>query len=549
MIDTFLSRLPRPASDDGFMLIEVMISAMLVGLIVVATFNGFDVVNRVSADQRHHDQAAVLASQSQEQLRSDPASALDTLESIPHTYTRAVEGTTFTITQEAKPVSASGQSTGCSFNETSAQTGAYIQITSSVTWPQLAATSRLIVKQSSLITPPTGSDLEVDVNNGASIPAGVPGVTASAKFIPAESSGFDTIEGTTGSAGCVVLTGIQATNATVAIAEKPGFVTPNGTLKVPTKEVTIAPNITTHYPVTYNEAGKITAEFTYKGETTLAGKPVQSDTFVAYNVKIPAEPKFEVGAPENNFEYIEVSGEEEYKALTTIFSTLATTPHGAKFTGGDLFPFSEKWQVYAGDCPANSVESVTATTEKIANPTVVVEPGHNPTVKVPLSYVTLNVKKGSAAKPSAFETTTYPVTITDASCASAAVPNNAFAANLKHAQSTSTEGHLSSPFQPFGKYELCLAVNKKRLYRASYENTTVNGSERTIYPAELTKAEYETEEATERTTWKTKEAEGKLTKAERLAKEATQKTEKTKREAEEKEREEHGYKIEAGKEC
>ncbi len=542
MIDTFRSKLSGPGSDAGFMLIEVMISAMLVALIVVATFNGFDVVNRVSADQRHHDQAAVLASQSQEQLRSDPASALDTLESIPHAYTRAVEGTTYTITQEAKPVSASGQSTGCNFNETTAQTGAYIQIVSTVTWPQISGTKRLPVKQSSLITPPTGSDLEVDVNNGASIPAGVAGVTASAKFIPAESSGFDTIEGTTGAAGCVVLTGIQATSATVAIAEKPGFVTPNGTLKVPTKEVTIAPNITTHYPVTYNEAGKITAEFTYKGA------PVSSDTFVAYNVKIPAEPKFEVGSP--SFEYITGSGEEEeYKALTTTLSTSATTAHGAKFPGGNLFPFSEKWQVYAGDCPANSVESVTAATEKIANPTVVVEPGRNPTVKVPLSHLTLNVRKGSTLKPSAeTEPLSKKVTITDTACSSAAAPNNAFAANLKHLQTVNSEGHLPNPYQPFGKYELCLIGPNERLIKAPYENTTVEGKTLTVYPEESTKAGYESTESTERTTWKTEEGKGKLTKAERLAKESTQTTERKAREKREEERNSI-YTVEAGTSC
>jgi Tfp pilus assembly protein PilV len=542
MIDTFLSRLPERDSDAGFMLIEVMISAMLVALIVVATFNGFDVVNRVSADQRHHDQAAVLASQSQEQLRSDPASALDTLESIPHSYTRAVEGTTYTITQEAKPVSASGQATGCSFSETTAQTGAYIQIASIVTWPQIAGTKRSPVKQSSLIAPPTGSDLEVDVNNGASIPAGVAGVTASAKFIPAEASAFDTIEGTTGAAGCVVLTGIQATSAIVSIAEKPGFVTPNGTLKVPTKEVTIAPNITTHYPVTYNEAGKITAEFTYKN------LPVSSDTFVAYNAKIPAEPKFEVGAPENNFEYITTSGEEEYKALTTKLAATATTPHGAKFVGGDLFPFPEKWQVYAGDCPANSIETQTAKTEKLANPTATVEPGQNTPVKVPLSRLTLNLMKGVYGKSVTSESTPYSATIIDTACASARTPNNAFAANLKHMQTTNATGHLPNPYQPFGKYELCLVPSANRVIRAVYENTTVEGNTLTIYPTELTKAEYETEEATERATWKTEETKGKITKAERTAKESTQTTE---RKAREKREEEHSsiYTIEAGKSC
>ncbi len=516
----------RLASDEGFLLVEVLVSVLLVALIVVATLNGFDAATRVTADQRHHSQATLLAAQSQEQLRSDPASALDTLETSAHSFTKTAGGTTYTIVQEAKPINSAGQAAVCKFSETAAQNGAYIQITSTVTWPQLTAAKRPAVKQASLIAPPTGSDLEVDVSNGASPASGVSGVTATASFIPAEAETLASIEGTTGSNGCVVLTGIPSTSATVSIAEKSGFVTPNGTLKVPSKEVTIAPNITTHYPVTYNEAGKITAEFTYKGETLISGKPVRSDTFVAYNAKIPAEPKFEVGSPE--FEYKEVSGEEQYEARTTTISSAASTPHGIKYSRGDLFPFPEKWQVYAGDCPANSISVATEKTEKLANPNTLVEPGLTAVVKVPLSYVMLNIKSGTVAKAGALESTTYPVTITDTECVSARTPNNAFAANLEHTQTSSTEGHLSTPYQPFGKAELCLYnASSKRTYTAApYTNSNVAGSAVTLYPAELTKSERETAETNERNAWKTKEFKKEISNEQYKEKVNTQTTER-----------------------
>ena len=517
----------RLAAEEGFLLVEVLVSVLLVALIVVATLNGFDAATRVTADQRHHSQATLLAAQSQEQLRSDPASALDTLESSPHTFTSMIGGTKYTVVQEAKPINSAGQAATCKFSETTSQNGAYIQISSTVTWPQLNAAGRPAVKQASLIAPPTGSDLEVDVSNGAATPAGVSGVTASASFIPVEAETPATIEGTTGSAGCVVLTGIPATSATVSIAEKAGFVTPNGTLKVPSKELTIAPNITTHYPVTYNEAGKITVKYTYKGENPYLGKqPVRSDTFVAYNGKIPAEPKFEVGSPA--FEYKTESGEEQYKALTTTLSTAATTPTGTKYPSGDLFPFSEKWQVYAGDCPANSILSATEKTEKLSNPIQVVEPGKTTSVEVPLSYVQLNIESGTLwKKPNNLESTPYSVTITDSECASARTPNNAFAANLAHTQTSSSEGHLGNPFQPFGKYEACL-YNKaeERTYRQSYTNSTVAGSKLTFFPGEPTKLEREETEKEERSTWKTEEFKGKISKAERTSKETAQTTER-----------------------
>jgi Tfp pilus assembly protein PilV len=501
------------------MLIEVLISAVLVGLIVIATFNGFDVVTRVSADQRHHDQATLLAAQSQEQMRSDPATTLSALETTPHTYTRTLGGTEYKITQEAKPVGSSGASTGCNANEKTAQTGANIQITSSVTWPQLVASKRPAVTQASVVTPPTGSALEVDVTNGASTPAPVSGVTVTAKFIPVESESAAAAEATTGSAGCVVLTGIPATAATVEIAEKANFVTPSGALKVPAKEITIAPNITTHYPVTYNEGGKITAQFTYKGATTWEGQEVKSDTFAAFNTNMLATPEFEVGSTE--FKY-EAGGEERSTSLTSKYAAAATTPAGAKYPNGDLFPFPSAWPVNAGDCHNNGTASKEAVNE------ATVEPGKETLVKVPLSYVLLNVKTGTQAKPGALAATPYAITVTDVECAAAGIPNNAVAANLIHTQLSTTEGHLTVPFQPFGKYELCLYNEpSKRTYTASYTNTTATGSVVTIYPAEGSKAERETEEATAKNKRETEEATAKN------KRETEEATAKNKRETEE----------------
>ena len=110
---------------------------------------------------------------------------------------------------------------------------------------------------------------------------------------------------------------------------------------------------------------------------------------------------------------------------------------------------------------------------------------------MPLSYVELKIESGTLWKgPNSLESKTYPVTITDSECASARTPNNAFAANLIHTQTSSTEGHLGNPFQPFGKYEVCL-YNKaeERTYTQSYTNSTVAGSKLTFFPGEPTKLE------------------------------------------------------------
>src|SRR5271165_4820564 len=148
-----------PRGQEGFLLVEVIVSALLVGLIVVATFNGFDVVNRAQADDRAHDQAVILAAESQEQLRTDPVTTLQALENSPHTYTQTINGTTYEIKQQAAPSNGSANTTGCSAIETTKQSGANVLISSSVTWPRLGVLKRPEVKLSSIITPPTGSGL------------------------------------------------------------------------------------------------------------------------------------------------------------------------------------------------------------------------------------------------------------------------------------------------------------------------------------------------------------------------------------------------------
>ena len=532
------------------MLIEVLVSALLVALIVTATFSGFDVANRLSADERNHNVAAVLAAQSQEQLRTDDATTLDALESKSHSYVREIPlkstenpngGTHYTITQEAHPLSASGESTGCNATEPAAASGANIQITTTVTWPQLLATKRPAVKQSSIITPPTGSSLEVDVTNGGLPPAGVSGVTAIARFTPVEAGTPTTAEGTTGAAGCVVLTGIAATAATVEIVEKANYVTPNGALKWPTKEVTIAPNLTTHYEVTYYEAGRIQAEYTWKGAKATG------DTFAVFNSSIPETPQYEVGSVEKGLEYA-VGGEEPYKAITTgKYGETAMTAAGLKYPKGDLFPFPGAWSVNAGDCHKNG----SASKEALAEGTVL--PGKTTVVKVPLSTLSLNVFNGIQNKPESLSSSTYEATITDTECEAEASPNNSTGKDVKHIQNTSSTGHLSFPFQPFGKAKLCI-LNKaaEKTYELSYSLATAEGLTRNIYigePSETersntrktaentektTKTNRENAEAAERANWKKEEEKGIIKKPAREAKEATQTAERKVKETNEK---------------
>lgn len=470
--------------EEGLTLIEVIVSALLVAFIAIATFNGFDVAARTTADQRYHDQAVVLAAQSQEALRSDSAATLDPLERTAHVYTQTLGKETYTITQSAQWINDANPNATCSAisKEQTTRTGNYLRVATTVTWPQLAATKRPKIEQYSIITPPDGSGLEVDVTNGRTPLQPVAGVTA----IAGEA------ESTTGEAGCVIFGAIPATRINVE-AFKLGDVTPTGAIKKVSPEVLIAPNLTTHFPVTLNQGGAITAEFTYEGKTSYLGQPVKGDTFVAYNTTMKLAPNFEVGSTQ--FGSFGAAG--EYEALpgtaSASYQTTAKTPVSATYyPTGDLFPFESPWLVYAGDCPANNPHTVDpGEFPESSIPSTALEPGQNPTVKVPTSYVLLNAYKGTKAVKETLESTPRPVKITNTECASSEVPNNASKFKVEHTQSTTAEGHLETPFQPFGKsFKLCLYdAATKRTYTMEYANEKVAAFEINFYLKESSEFE------------------------------------------------------------
>ncbi len=73
-------RLPPPGSESGDTLIEVVISAALISLVVIAVLFGLDSTNRATANSRARSQADALAQQDEERLRSEPIKKLTELE-------------------------------------------------------------------------------------------------------------------------------------------------------------------------------------------------------------------------------------------------------------------------------------------------------------------------------------------------------------------------------------------------------------------------------------------------------------------------------------
>jgi Tfp pilus assembly protein PilV len=431
----------------------VIVSALLVGLIVVGMLTGFGVIDRSTTSSREHSEAALLAAESQEALRTDPASAFVALSQSAHEYTRPVGGITYTIKQSANFIGGEGGSGTCSATETTRNSTNSARIASTVSWKEPNSKPKPVI-ESGIVTPPTGSALEVDVANGAPGTIGTAGVTAIVKYTPPETTSTATVLGTTGTAGCIVFGGIPATSALVEIPELSGYVTRTGKLTIsPPQTVEIAPNLTKHYMVEFARGGRIEAHFTYENQATYLGKPVEGDTFVVANNSIDESPDFEVGSSSITYE---PSGEQIATAKPgEPYAAHATTPTAPKYSTGDLFPFpGSEWEVYAGDCPENNPAILTS--HVVENGHGAVTAGEPTVVNVPMSLLTLNVYTGTGPTHTVgLASTQYAVTITNLRCA-AAKPNNETQVTIKHTQKTSTSGHLEHFFQPFGEFELCL---------------------------------------------------------------------------------------------
>ena len=344
-------------SEAGDTLMEVVISALVVGLIVVGTLTGFSVVNRASADQRHHSQASLLASQSQEQLRSDTRDrARHARVHPPYLHPRRRRNDLHD--HPGSPADRlHGDDLGLQRQQRNRPDRAYIR-SSSVTWPQLKAAKRTAMKQSTLITPPTGSDLEVDVEDGATPRSASPASRRAPKPPQKKPARQQSKERPAPPA---------AWSSPASRPRAPRLDRRKDRLRDPQRHARSAhqrsQNRTKHHnphPLRTTKQARFPAEYTYEGKpkwehlnnehSAKVKKKVVGDTFTAYNVKIPAEPKFEVGPGEQL--YIHKNGRRRrYKALTTLVARSATTAHGQNSPAATSFRSRKMAGLHAATAP------------------------------------------------------------------------------------------------------------------------------------------------------------------------------------------------------
>ncbi len=397
-------------SEAGDTLIEVLISALLVGLIVVGTLTGFNVTSGASASERARAQADALAQQAEDRLRGLPLSELEVLESKPRVEKVTQNGTKYTITSTARYVTDATATSSCNSSSTSA---GYYRTSSTVTGAWQSAKNPVV--ETGIISPPPGSALIVQVTNAAS--EGVGGMTVTAAG-PAPGVTPHTLE--TAVNGCAILAllpGEYAINVSRTGYIDQNWYTESKNDPNSPHNVYLTAESAVKQPYLFDRAGTLEVEFTTESA------PSKGDSFVAVNSQM-ASPAFRaIGKVE---EYAEVVKSE-----------------------AKVFPFHTAYTVYAGTCEANNPHEVNAENK---NAEIIISPGGTGKVKVTEPPINIRVMSGkSKAFPGkAIEKATVTLTDKDEGCE-----------EVKRTSETNSKGGLPHPGAPFGEYSLCVTGGKE----------------------------------------------------------------------------------------
>ena len=350
------SRAQRAIRDQqGFLLIEVLISAVIVAMIAVATLTGFQAASISTATDRSRALATQVVGEEQEALRGMSTTALEQYwdadqSAKEYCAAGAKSCLELTVKNTATFVAASSKQFTC---ETSGAGANYIETTTEATWTGEKTHDNHPVRQTSIVTVPPAASIEVKLKDEDNSP--VEGATVEVRE-EGKSSGTTQL---TPAGGCAVFSGLTAGQKDTVLVKKTGWTNEAGE-STPSKEISVTTGTVALAEFVIAPTGSLEVKFKTGAEAT------ESDTFVAYQSKIKPDP-FYVGG----------------KAGETL------TP-AASLTG--LYPFTtlkektwepEKYTVYAGDCTANNPETVTATKEKPAEVAILPATPAEATVTLP----------------------------------------------------------------------------------------------------------------------------------------------------------------------
>jgi Tfp pilus assembly protein PilV len=321
----------RLRGDEGFGLVEVLVTALVVLILAAGTFATFDASSHATGLAKSRSTAITLAQQDQARMRAMPVADLSNLHNGVTTQ-RACDDAggnciDYKVTSNVEWVKDGQGIQSC----TQADVGFdYLKITSTVSWPGMGA--RRPAVEESLVTPPIGTfgpgegSLAVKVVRADGV-TGVPGV-------PVSLSGPKSYSGVTNSQGCVVWGLLPSSGTYTVTANASNFIDVNGNPTI-TQATGVTEQALTTVTALYDQAASANVSFISKVNTT-------GQTFAETLDRVTvAQPK-----------------------LTAVRSFGTQGTKVASLTLPGLFPFATgspggPYQVYAGDCPGQAPSAQT----------------------------------------------------------------------------------------------------------------------------------------------------------------------------------------------
>jgi Tfp pilus assembly protein PilV len=418
----------RLGAEEGFSIIEVLASALVVVLISIAVFAAIDAAGHTADSNKSRSAGSALAQADQERMRSMTVS--DLIANPDKTRTDTVDGESYTVRSQASYVidPADAGVTNCTSSERSPR---YFKLTSTVSWPEMRGTSP--VQEDSLRAIPNGSveglgSLAVGIQdrNGA----GVPNVSVNL-------SGPQTLTGTTNANGCLIFGYIKSGTYTLSFS-KTGYVEalyPNRSTI--TDSVVVAEDSLATKSYQYDQAGEVGVSYVTS----------------AYGTTTPTSPTPGYGFTVAN------------SGLGSVSTRTVTHASGATFNSGKIFfPFTSAYGIWAGECAEN---------EPPASQTVTVPAGGTSTATLREPRLRVEPRQyTNAAQTSSGTLTTARVVFYPAT--SGCTPN---------AVATRSTTFYDAPL-PYGPYTACIQ-NKVNNPTATVTWTDLGNSAAagTLYPA------------------------------------------------------------------
>ncbi len=374
------------SGEEGNVLIEVMVSAMMITIASIGVFTAFTAAEHSTAQERHQAQAHGLAQADIARLRTMRISQLSP--SLTETTTKTVEGSPYTVLSDAQFINAKTGTDTCDEKEASAD---YIRIRSTITWPGMGA--RPPVKETSLVAPPNST---ARAESGALIVQVINGENQAISGIPISGSGPTPFSHDTGENGCAVfgnlLQGDYKVSATV-----PNMVDPDGD-ESGTTNVSVVAEATRPLTLQYDTPGELFAKFVTRYESsTETPKAAKSQAITLFNTEMSEARAFK-----------SVEGLPAGQPLPEIKAT-------------SLFPFDDGYTVYAGSCEENNPDPE----GKHPSAAVVqstVPPGGTANATIELPALRLTVYRGRSTDTPKVPAPGAEVVIRDTNCTAAGLP-------------------------------------------------------------------------------------------------------------------------------